>query len=190
MKHAMIDIETLGTKPGCIVLTVGAARFDPLTGETSDHFYEAISFKNSVLQGLFCDPNTHAWWQKQHEEARKAAFAGEKSLSDVAKAFSSWSRDAAVEHWWCQGSDFDFPIWEEAMKAAKASSPWKFWQKRDTRTLYAVADFDAKNFPREGTYHNALDDSLHQIRCVHECYRRIGLVKSTTLTVIDDLEDL
>jgi hypothetical protein len=189
MKHAMLDIETLGTTPGCIVLTVGAARFDPYTGETADHFYEAISFKNSVLNGLVCNPSTHAWWQKQHEEARKAAFAGEKSLSDVAAAFCSWSRNSAIEHWWSQGSDFDFPIWEAAMKAAKREAPWKYWAKRDTRTIYAVAGFDPDTLKREGTYHNALDDSLHQVCCVHECYRLIGLVKSDPI-IIDDLEDM
>ena len=27
--HAMIDIETLGTGPNCVVLTVGAVKFNP-----------------------------------------------------------------------------------------------------------------------------------------------------------------
>ena len=29
--HAMIDIETLGTEPGSVVLSVGAVKFDPFT---------------------------------------------------------------------------------------------------------------------------------------------------------------
>ena len=29
--HAMIDIETLGTEPDCVVLSVGAVKFDPYT---------------------------------------------------------------------------------------------------------------------------------------------------------------
>ena len=29
--HAMIDIETLGTSPDCVVLSVGAVKFDPFT---------------------------------------------------------------------------------------------------------------------------------------------------------------
>ena len=32
--HAMIDIETLGTEPGCVVLSVGAVKFDPFNSET------------------------------------------------------------------------------------------------------------------------------------------------------------
>jgi hypothetical protein len=188
MKHAMLDIETLGTAPGCIVLSVGAARFDPAAGETSDHFYETINFKDSVLKGLWCDPNTYNWWQKQSKEAREAAFKGEKSVEEVVKLFSSWVRDAAVEHWWAQGSDFDFPIWEGVLKSVKSHAPWKFWQKRDTRTLYAVAGLQSDSFSREGTYHNALDDTLHQIRCVHDCYRHLGLAKSST--PVDELDDL
>ncbi|SVC58369.1 uncharacterized protein METZ01_LOCUS311223 [marine metagenome] len=29
--HAMIDIETLGTKPNAVILSVGATKFDPFT---------------------------------------------------------------------------------------------------------------------------------------------------------------
>ena len=31
--HAMIDLETLGTKPDCVILTLGAIKFDPFTNE-------------------------------------------------------------------------------------------------------------------------------------------------------------
>ena len=34
--HAMIDIETLGTMPNSVVLTVGAVKFDPFT-QTTPH---------------------------------------------------------------------------------------------------------------------------------------------------------
>ena len=29
--HAMIDIETLGTKPNAVILSVGGVKFDPFT---------------------------------------------------------------------------------------------------------------------------------------------------------------
>ena len=27
----MLDIETLGTRPGCVIVTLGAVKFDPYT---------------------------------------------------------------------------------------------------------------------------------------------------------------
>lgn len=186
----MVDIETLGTKPGCIVLTVGAALFVPQTGEVKSTFYERIAFEDSVLRGLVVEPDTYAWWQKQDEEARKEAFSGEKNLSEVALAFEQWVRShKGVQDFWCQGTDFDYPIWEAAFKRGSiANFPVKFYQKRDTRTVYSVAGFDPAMLTREGTYHNALDDTLHQIRCVHECYRRLGMAATPT-TPASDLDE-
>lgn len=189
--HIMLDIETLGTKAGCVVLSVGAAAFDPTSGEVSSSFYEAIAFKDSVLSGLTVDPETYAWWQKQDAEARRQAFAGENTLFGTATRFAEWAIPHRASDWWCQGSDFDFPIWGAAMKAAGITQPWKFWQVRDTRTLYAVAKMNKDAISRDGTYHNALDDSLHQIRCVHECYRLLGLAKPVAASPeTHDLEDL
>ena len=34
--HAMIDLETLGTKPDCVVLTLGAIKFNPYTQTEPD----------------------------------------------------------------------------------------------------------------------------------------------------------
>jgi len=188
----MVDIETLGTKPGCIVLTIGAALFVPQTGEVKSTFYEKISFKDSVLRGLVVEPDTYTytWWQKQDEEARKEAFSGEKNLADVALAFEQWVRShKGVRDFWCQGTDFDYPIWEAAFKRASiANFPVKFYQKRDTRTVYSVAGLDPAMIKREGTYHNALDDVLYQVRCVHEAYRLIGL--AAVPEEIDELEGL
>lgn len=183
MRHVMLDIETLGTKPGCVVLTVGAVAFDPTTGQTSHPFYEAIEFKDAVLTGMVVEPDTYAWWQQQDAEARRQAFAGGQTLDAVVSAFTSWSRGLSVDHWWAQGADFDFPIWEAAIKTSRGKVPWRFWQKRDTRTLYSVAGFDSKNMPRDGTYHNALDDCMHQVRCVHESYRMIGLAHTPVTTM-------
>ena len=187
----MVDIETAGTKPGCVVLTVGAAVFVPQTGEVRSTFYERISFKDSVLRGLCVEPDTYAWWQRQDENARKEAFGGEKNLAEVALAFEQWVRGHKhVRDFWCQGTDFDYPIWQEAFsRASIATFPVKYNQKRDTRTVYSVAGLDTSLIPREGTYHNALDDVLHQIRCVHEAYRLLGLTPDAA-TDDEELEEL
>ena len=35
--HAMIDIETLGTEPDCVVLSVGAVKFNPFVPQETLH---------------------------------------------------------------------------------------------------------------------------------------------------------
>lgn len=187
----MVDIETAGTKPGCVVLTIGAAVFVPQTGEVKSTFYEKISFKESVLRGLCVEPDTWAWWQKQDEAARVEAFSGTKNLAEVALAFDQWVfTHKRVKDFWCQGMNFDYPIWEEAFKRGSMGRfPVPYNAKRDTRTVYTVAGLDTALISRAGTYHNALDDALHQIRCVHESYRLLGLTIKKPAEV-EELEEL
>lgn len=174
--HIMLDLETLGTKPGCIVLTVGAVQFHPKTGEIVERFYEKLSFKQSVLIGLKCDPTTYAWWAKQDEAVRKEAFSGAADPREVVTSFAKWAhRNGTPEHWWAQGMDFDYPIFEAVCRATNTQPPWKFWAKRDTRTVYSVADFDPKSISRDGNHHNALDDCVHQVACVHAAYVKLGI---------------
>lgn len=176
----MIDLETLGLKPGCVVLSIGAAKFSPTTGEVVSKFYERIAFKDSVLRGLTVDPDTYQWWTKQDKEVFAETMSGTKSLIDVCLDFQAWVREHSdVRDFWCQGTDFDFPIWEAAYSrgAPLANYFANYYQRRDTRTLYAVAGFDPSLLTREGSHHNALDDVLHQIRCVHESYRLLGLAE-------------
>ncbi|PTX49085.1 uncharacterized protein DUF5051 [Gemmobacter caeni] len=184
----MLDLETLGTKPGCIVLTLGAVRFDPETGEIKSRFYRKINFKQSVLLGLKCDPTTYAWWQRQAEEVRKEAFGGTDDPKDVAVSFAKWAHEGgAPSHWWSQGMDFDYPILEAMYRATNGQVPWKFWEKRDTRTAYAVASFEPKSVVRDGSHHNALDDCIHQVACLHAAFTKLGIAKPPV--VPDDLEE-
>lgn len=62
--------------------------------------------------------------------------------------------------------DFDIPIWGHAMAAIGERPPWEFWAGRDTRTVYDIAGFNPKSIKRAGTYHNALDDAKHQVKCL------------------------
>ena len=45
--HAMIDIETLGTEPECVVMSVGAVKFDPYSNN------EPYDKKHWKLYGKF-----------------------------------------------------------------------------------------------------------------------------------------
>jgi hypothetical protein len=164
MKHVMLDLETLGTRPGSVILSIGAVFFD-LDGKTGETFYRNIDPQTCLDVGLTVDPQTKAWWMRQSDAARDALKIDRKSLAEVARDFASFFR-AGGEFVWAQGATFDPPLWEAAGLAVGRSAPWRFWNARDTRTVYDICGFDYKSMPREGVFHNALDDCLTQVKAV------------------------
>ena len=173
----MLDIETLGTKPGSIVTSVGAVLFDRKTGEWKDELYLEIDPIDCQNHGLTADASTVVWWMMQSKESQEA-FSELRQvhwmpLKFAAEAFATWFSGiggqnvpgVAPYHVWAQG-DMDFQVWGHAMRAVGVEPPWKFRAQRDTRTAYDVLNFDAKNQPRSGVHHIALDDCHHQIKCL------------------------
>ena len=95
MKNVMIDIETLGTRPGSIILSIGACAFDPadISSVGSDaryEFYENIDPEDCKSLGLTSDPSTVAWWAKQGPEAVAMLQTDRQQLIDVLNRFRSW----------------------------------------------------------------------------------------------------
>lgn len=175
MTHIMLDIETLGTKPGCIVMSVGACTFEPHGDGYGETFYQNIDPHGSRdAYGLRSDPNTVAWWKDQSEEAKAHLIPDRISPAEAARQFSKWFKSVDGQQVWCQGANFDAPIMEEIFKVTAVQVPWKFWNVRDTRTVYDVFCFDPTSIAREGTYHNALDDAIHQVKCVQEALRSLS----------------
>jgi len=173
MYDLMLDLETLGTKPGAVVLSVGAVQFNRLSGKIIDKFYAEINPVSSQECGLHLDADTIQWWMSQSEEARKIFTSTERMvLPSVVRSFEFWYRQLSepVKYIWAQGQDFDAPIWARAIIAGGRTPPWEYNQLRDTRTAYLMAyeltGFNHRNIKREGVHHNALDDCYHQIKCL------------------------
>lgn len=171
-QHVMLDIETLGTKPGSIILSIGACTFEPHGGGVNDAFYTNVCPTDSRDNyGLRSDPSTVEWWKNQSVEAKAHLTSNRRVLPLALSEFAKWFEDVGGEQVWCQGATFDVPLMEAAYSAVKQHTPWKFWNVRDTRTVYDVFGFDAKSVERAGTYHNALDDARHQVKCVQGALR-------------------
>jgi hypothetical protein len=171
----MIDLETMGTEAGCAILSIGAVLFDPVSGEVSpDSFYEAVSLKSCVDIGLTVDAGTVLWWMQQSDDARAAASAGVTLIQRALVDFGAWFESKGAQFLWCHGATFDAPIMSAAYKAALLPVPWKFWDVRDTRTIYDLANVRPDR--SAGTHHNALDDAKAQALAVIEAYRKLGLV--------------
>lgn len=162
----MLDLETLGKRPGCVIRSIGAVGFDPFGTECGRGFYANITRESCLEAGLHVDPSTEAWWEKQSPAARARLEQDQRPLREVAQELEDRLRSSSVEQIWSHGAGFDIPIWEAALHALGMQAPWKFWNARDTRTLFWLTGLDTRTVAREGTHHDALADAQHQVRCV------------------------
>lgn len=183
MHHVMLDLETYGVRPGCIVRSIGAVEFE-IDGRTGDQFYRNIEQRSCEMVGLTMDPETRAWWARQPGDVQAILKKDPKPLREVANDFYKWFRGIGPGdrvRVWAHGASFDGPIWQAAAEAAGGATPWAHWNLRDTRTLYDVSLLDPRDMQRDGKAHSALDDCLFQIRCVANAYQRIELKSSDYL---------
>lgn len=159
MTHIMIDIETLGTRPGAVVTSVAFVRFADMAHTTLN-----LSIPEQQALGLEMDQATLLWWEQQSPEARTAAFSNPIPLLPALTHLSAWlawaapSQDALM---WCHGASFDCPLLEEVYRRAAVPTPWKFWNVRDTRTLYDLAGVNVKDYAVPPP-HVALNDAIGQ----------------------------
>lgn len=168
----MVDIETVGTAPGCGVLSIGAVTFGP--DGLGHRFYINASLASSTALGLTIDPDTITWWLNQSRDSQDAAFQSDApALLDALMMFSDWYLSIGPERVWCHGATFDVPVLDAAYRAARMSPPWQYWQVRCTRTLYDLAGVKVDR--SKGTHHNALDDAINQAEAAVRALRIMKL---------------
>lgn len=164
MNNVMLDLETVGTRPGCGILSIGAVAFDFKANKLGDHFYQAIEPESNKNFGLVFDPDTLAWWQKQSEEARAVwNDPNAIALDEALHSFSQWCRmQASIDSFylWGNGANFDDPVLAAAYHATAIPLPWKFWNSRCYRTLKSLAP--AVFVKKPDIAHNALSDAVSQ----------------------------
>ena len=165
MKHIMLDLETLGTKPGSVILSIGACAFDA-HGETIDKTcYLAIDPADAQRHGLRLDAATVLWWMDPaRAEAREAWHTLPKiDLDSALIGFTGWL-DQFGHDWvlWGNGSEFDNALLQTAYEVCGFDVPWTYKQNRCFRTLKGL--FPGHEPQRLGTAHDALADAVHQAR--------------------------
>lgn len=167
--NIMLDLETLGKKPGCKILTISACTFSTKGIANITQFFDcAVRIDTQDL--LKVDQDTVDWWAKQGEEARKAAFESVKAITLVKALaqFSDWltevSEDSAEPVIWGKGATFDAPILAAAYEAYQMDIPWNFRNERCYRTLEAEFKDRVKTPEFIGTKHTSLADAVYQAK--------------------------
>lgn len=183
----MVDIETLSTDSNAVVLTIGAIPFlsdGTIAVDKDMYFYERVnlsSYNKYVNNEFSFNYETLLWWLKQKEEIRNDTFLNgpRYNIEVVMQDFSNYLMIIKAYfkvdkiNIWSHGKDFDVVILQNAFKVCKLECPWKFWDTRDTRTIYALANIDLKNIGGFND-HDAIEDCLKQIEGIKQSYKIIN----------------
>lgn len=177
--HIMIDIESLDTSPYCVILTIGAVRFDP----RGDGIVEKLELRPTIEDqteqyGRIINDDTIRWWGTQNPAALEEAMGDNdrEPLKDCMEKLYKfcWNRQAV----WSHGAPFDVVVMETAMRQTLTERPnpipWPFYTVRDTRTLFEIAGVSLKDKKYSTkTTHKAVEDAAHQAMVVQDAYKKL-----------------
>ncbi len=168
--HLMLDLETLGTRRDSAILSIGAVSFDPDSEKIGEQIHLGVDVVSCQEHGLYIDAGTVMWWlEKEKQDFPKPAHP----LAYALHLLSSFYKTQGCEAVWSNGATFDIPIIEFAYYSLKADvTPWKYWDARDTRTVFWLAGYDGS--PTRGiATHSALEDALLQVRLLQEAIKKV-----------------
>jgi hypothetical protein len=170
----MLDIETLGTKPDCVVVTFGAVKFNPHSDSVPDSgMYVRLNADEQIAHGRSVEDDTLQWWMTQPEPVREEAI-GDGDRCGVTDFIQQLNRFlVGVDAIWAQGPAFDMVILENLYRQWGYPQPWLYYQIRDSRTLFKVHG-DPRVAGRDG-HHNALADCVYQAQGVQQIYQSLNI---------------
>lgn len=146
MEHLMLDIETLGTDPGAVILSIAFVEFDIETGKTGKEWMAKIALEDSVNHGFKIDPATLRWWLEQDPAVLKDNISipsGQESICTVETVIAEliayfdiyFDKDVKV---WGNSNRFDMGILIPYIQKITNRPIWKYSKERDVRTLVAL----------------------------------------------------
>lgn len=177
MNHMMVDVEALRLKQPWLapLMSVGMVVFNErgVVLATDELFVIPASLPSWTKP----DDSTVKFWEGQEywPTLKEQVLHGEPIL-DVIQGVATFHKVWDVEAVWFAGPTYDQVMLESYFDNLGADIPWRYNDTRDFRTIRKQYPdiYEPINATREGTYHCALDDSLHQVRVLREIYNKTG----------------
>lgn len=183
--HIVIDLETLGIKPGSVIAAIGAVCVDPFDRAVNAKFQMEIGLRASRELGFDIDAGTLAWWMEQVAEKPGLAKLFSENAShpsSVLLKFNRWVKDQSkggdreIRVWAC-GPDFDISILRAYYDTLKIDWPFRYSAARDIRTLCdevgALVGFDRHRDAAPRMRHDPLSDARAEGRALCEVLLRL-----------------
>ena len=165
----MLDIETLGTRPGCVILSIGAILYDMSNMEGFSNFAVNLSVVDQMVAGFTVDPSTLTFWRDQPADALEASTISAVPPAMALEQFCKWVEWDTKSNPFevvTRGTDFDIPILRHALEHFGMKLPWHHRTPRDLRTILSTLGFDESTVVRSenDVGHSAIGDCRHQLR--------------------------
>jgi exodeoxyribonuclease VIII len=158
--NIMVDLETMSTRSHAAICSIGAVKFEG--SKILDTFYCTVDLASCKDAGMHISKATVEWWSKQNKEALRELTRNNISLQEALDKFELWFGPKSLPIWG-NGAVFDNTILGNAYFITGREPPWKCWDDRCYRTAKSMFNWITED-KREGTYHNALDDAMHQTK--------------------------
>lgn len=156
----MIDIETLGSKPGSVIVAIAAVRFDLDTGNVKKSYVSHVDPDSCVKKGLKIEVDTLKWWAEKDNFLD--IISGTTPIYEALRGLRNYLEEDDII--WANAPTFDLKIIEAAYKAHCHAVPWNYYNERCVRTLSSLNPEIRKNTEFIGDRHDPLDDCYHQIK--------------------------
>jgi len=183
INHVMLDLETWGTGPFSMIISIGACVFDPYASMPEeiirDRFEVAIDPTSYQAR---IDPATIMWWIDPEREPARAEWLKmpKVELAAALDGFSNWmhahstSSECCTDlRIWGNGAGFDNVLLRQAYDMMKRDAPWSFRHDRCFRTLRSM--LTDENLQYLGTQHTALADAVNQAIRANQIVRKLGI---------------
>jgi len=170
--HVMVDIETAGTAPDAVILSIGAVVFGRDGLYPSKEFFELLHVGAQLASGRSVDPQTLALWQTADTATRERAFSGITDPTSQLMRFSEWFRATGAVWIWANGASVYFSILSNALRTSAVLQPWDFRHEMDARSLHRLTGI--KPSFAGCNQHDALADAIAQAAAVHEALHALN----------------
>jgi len=179
----MLDIETLGTDPGAVILSIAAVEFDLESGKTGREYLWKIDIKDSMKHGFVIDPDTLLWWVGQNPEVFKSNILPDgltlpikPVVEDIINVFK-YALSPKI-HVWGNSNRFDMGILIPYLRVITDKPIWKYSNERDVRTLVSFNPFIKGEVVEKAKkdnldLHNPIIDCKLQIEYCSKIYNSI-----------------
>lgn len=176
--HIMIDLETLGTEPGSVIVQVGAVALCPERG-LGPHFQQWTDPQTCEDLGLTISASTIRWWMQQNPEALQVLMSpGDKKVKSIYSClnvwFPAWLKDTGGESpaVWGNGVMFDLEHLRVAYQKLSTPVPWGYRAPRCFRTmraLYPQVEEAYQKHKKSSAAHIAVEDARAQAQALLDC---------------------
>lgn len=170
----VVDIETLGTRPGDSIVQIAGVGFDRNAPSFLGQLIISVSVPLAKSENVGT-ASTLDWWFNQSNAAQAVLLLGNSDFNEVSTSESSMLfefmrqvKSTKIQKccWWGNSHSFDLVLIEAALKKlCYEDKPWDFRKERCFRTLKIEMPF--VSLPENTTTkHIAVNDAMYEAECL------------------------